>query len=113
MRRGFGAVLDTPVEELELSVRSSKLVCGNANIGPSGSGTRRTEDEITKTVISGRRALRRSRQAARTRPGPGHERLFSLEKAAEEAARGRNGCCAKAPRDPFTKERKTMNHKSE
>ncbi len=49
-------VLDTPVEELELSVRSSNCL-KNANIKTIGDLTRRTEDEIAKTRNFGKKSL--------------------------------------------------------
>ena len=50
------ALLDTPVEELELSVRSSNCL-RNANIRSIGDLTRRTEDEIAKTRNFGKKSL--------------------------------------------------------
>jgi DNA-directed RNA polymerase subunit alpha len=50
------AILDTPVEELELSVRSSNCL-RNANIRTIGDLTRRTEDEIAKTRNFGKKSL--------------------------------------------------------
>lgn len=50
------ALLDTPVEELELSVRSSNCL-KNANIKTIGDLTRRTEDEIAKTRNFGKKSL--------------------------------------------------------
>ena len=50
------AILDTPVEELELSVRSSNCL-RNANIRSIGDLTRRTEDEIAKTRNFGKKSL--------------------------------------------------------
>ena len=49
-------ILDTPVEELELSVRSSNCL-KNANIKTIGDLTRRTEDEIAKTRNFGKKSL--------------------------------------------------------
>jgi DNA-directed RNA polymerase subunit alpha len=49
-------VLNTPVEELELSVRSSNCL-KNANIRTIGDLTRRTEDEIAKTRNFGKKSL--------------------------------------------------------
>jgi len=49
-------VLDTPVEELELSVRSSNCL-KNANIKTIGDLTRKTEDEIAKTRNFGKKSL--------------------------------------------------------
>jgi len=48
--------LATPVEELELSVRSSNCL-KNANIRTIGDLTRRTEDEIVKTRNFGKKSL--------------------------------------------------------
>ncbi len=48
--------LETPVEELELSVRSSNCL-KNANIRTIGDLTRRTEDEIVKTRNFGKKSL--------------------------------------------------------
>ena len=50
------AMLDTPVEELELSVRSSNCL-RNANIRTIGDLTRRTEEEIAKTRNFGKKSL--------------------------------------------------------
>lgn len=49
-------ILDTPVEELELSVRSSNCL-KNANIKSIGDLTRRSEDEIAKTRNFGKKSL--------------------------------------------------------
>lgn len=50
------ALLDTPVEELELSVRSSNCL-KNANIRSIGDLTRRTEEDIAKTRNFGKKSL--------------------------------------------------------
>lgn len=50
------ALLDTPVEELELSVRSSNCL-KNANIRSIGDLTSRTEDDIAKTRNFGKKSL--------------------------------------------------------
>lgn len=50
------AILDTPVDELELSVRSSNCL-KNANIKSIGDLTRRTEDDIAKTRNFGKKSL--------------------------------------------------------
>jgi len=50
------AILDTPVEELELSVRSSNCL-KNASIKTIGDLTRRTEDDIAKTRNFGKKSL--------------------------------------------------------
>ncbi len=49
-------ILETPVEELELSVRSSNCL-KNANIKTIGDLTRRTEDDIAKTRNFGKKSL--------------------------------------------------------
>jgi DNA-directed RNA polymerase subunit alpha len=49
-------LLATPVEELELSVRSSNCL-KNANIKSIGDLTRRSEDEIAKTRNFGKKSL--------------------------------------------------------
>jgi DNA-directed RNA polymerase subunit alpha len=49
-------VLETPVEELELSVRSSNCL-KNANIRTIGDLTHRTEDDIAKTRNFGKKSL--------------------------------------------------------
>jgi DNA-directed RNA polymerase subunit alpha len=49
-------ILSTPVEELELSVRSSNCL-KNANIRTIGELTRRTEDDIGKTRNFGKKSL--------------------------------------------------------
>ena len=50
------AILNSPVEELELSVRSSNCL-KNANIKTIGELTRKTEDDITKTRNFGKKSL--------------------------------------------------------
>ncbi len=50
------AILETPVEELELSVRSSNCL-KNANIKTIGDLTSKTEDEIAKTRNFGKKSL--------------------------------------------------------
>ena len=50
------AILETPVEELELSVRSSNCL-KNANIKTIGDLTRRTEEDIAKTRNFGKKSL--------------------------------------------------------
>jgi DNA-directed RNA polymerase subunit alpha len=50
------AILDTPVEELELSVRSSNCL-KNANIKTIGDLTRRSEEDIAKTRNFGKKSL--------------------------------------------------------
>lgn len=50
------SILDTPVEELELSVRSSNCL-KNANIKTIGDLTRRTEEDIAKTRNFGKKSL--------------------------------------------------------
>lgn len=50
------ALLNTPVEELELSVRSSNCL-KNANIRTIGELTRKTEDDIAKTRNFGKKSL--------------------------------------------------------
>lgn len=52
----LSSLLDTPVEELELSVRSSNCL-RNENIRTIGDLTRKTEDEIAKTRNFGRKSL--------------------------------------------------------
>ncbi len=49
-------ILNTPVEELELSVRSSNCL-KNANIRTIGELTRKTEEDITKTRNFGKKSL--------------------------------------------------------
>lgn len=49
-------ILNTPVEELELSVRSSNCL-KNANIKTIGELTRKTEEDITKTRNFGKKSL--------------------------------------------------------
>jgi len=55
------ALLATPVEELELSVRSSNCL-KNANIRTIGDLTRRTEEDIAKTRNFGKKSLLEIRQ---------------------------------------------------
>lgn len=50
------SLLNTPVEELELSVRSSNCL-KNANIKTIGELTKKTEDDITKTRNFGKKSL--------------------------------------------------------
>ena len=50
------ALLDTPVEELELSVRSSNCL-KNANIRTIGDLTRKTEEDLVKTRNFGKKSL--------------------------------------------------------
>ncbi len=50
------ALLDTPVEELELSVRSSNCL-NNANIKTIGGLTQKSEEEIAKTRNFGKKSL--------------------------------------------------------
>jgi DNA-directed RNA polymerase subunit alpha len=49
-------ILNSPVEELELSVRSSNCL-KNANIKTIGELTRKTEDDIAKTRNFGKKSL--------------------------------------------------------
>jgi DNA-directed RNA polymerase subunit alpha len=60
------AILDTPVEELELSVRSSNCL-RNANIRTIGDLTKKTEDEITKTRNFGKKSLQEIRDKLQAR----------------------------------------------
>ncbi|MDR2500912.1 MAG: DNA-directed RNA polymerase subunit alpha [Treponema sp.] len=57
-------ILSTPVEELELSVRSSNCL-KNANITTIGELTRRTEDDITKTRNFGKKSLQEIKEKLR------------------------------------------------
>jgi DNA-directed RNA polymerase subunit alpha len=57
-------VLNTPVEELELSVRSSNCL-KNANIKTIGELTRKTEDDITKTRNFGKKSLQEIKEKLR------------------------------------------------
>jgi len=59
-------LLDTPVEELELSVRSSNCL-RNANIRTIGDLTRRTEEEIAKTRNFGRKSLQEIKEKLQDR----------------------------------------------
>jgi DNA-directed RNA polymerase subunit alpha len=60
------ALIDTPVEELELSVRSSNCL-RNANIKSIGDLTRRTEEEIAKTRNFGKKSLQEIKEKLRDR----------------------------------------------
>lgn len=60
------ALLETPVEELELSVRSSNCL-RNANIRSIGDLTRRTEDEIAKTRNFGKKSLQEIKEKLQDR----------------------------------------------
>ena len=59
-------LLDTPVEELELSVRSSNCL-RNANIRTIGDLTKKTEEEITKTRNFGKKSLQEIRDKLQAR----------------------------------------------
>jgi len=59
-------LLDTPVEELELSVRSSNCL-RNASIRTIGDLTRRTEEEIAKTRNFGKKSLQEIKEKLRDR----------------------------------------------
>ena len=54
-------LLNTPVEELELSVRSSNCL-KNANIRTIGELTKKTEDDIAKTRNCGKKSLTESKE---------------------------------------------------
>ena len=54
-------LLNTPVEELELSVRSSNCL-KNANIRTIGELTKKTEEDITKTRNFGKKSLEEIKQ---------------------------------------------------
>jgi DNA-directed RNA polymerase subunit alpha len=60
------AILDTPVEELELSVRSSNCL-RNANIRTIWDFTKKTEEEITKTRNFGKKSLQEIRDKLQAR----------------------------------------------
>jgi len=60
------ALLDTPVEELELSVRSSNCL-RNASIRTIGDLTRKSEEEITKTRNFGKKSLQEIRDKLKAR----------------------------------------------
>ncbi len=60
------AILETPVEELELSVRSSNCL-RNANIRIIGDLTRKTEEEIAKTRNFGKKSLQEIKEKLRDR----------------------------------------------
>jgi DNA-directed RNA polymerase subunit alpha len=75
------ALLDTPVEELELSVRSSNCL-RNANIRTIGDLTRRTEEEIAKTRNFGKKSLQEIKEKLRDRNlSLGMKDYSSLKKA--------------------------------
>lgn len=57
-------ILGTPVEELELSVRSSNCL-KNANIKTIGELTRKTEDDITRTRNFGKKSLQEIKEKLR------------------------------------------------
>ena len=54
--KGIQVLLNTPVEELELSVRSSNCL-KNANIRTNGELTKKTEEDIAKTRNFGKKSL--------------------------------------------------------
>jgi DNA-directed RNA polymerase subunit alpha len=58
------AILDTPVEELELSVRSSNCL-KNADIKTIGELTCKTEDDIAKTRNFGKKSLQEIKEKLR------------------------------------------------
>jgi len=60
------AILETPVEELELSVRSSNCL-RNANIRFIGDLTRKTEEEIAKTRNFGKKSLQEIKEKLKDR----------------------------------------------
>lgn len=60
------AILETPVEELELSVRSSNCL-RNANIRVIGDLTRKTEEEIAKTRNFGKKSLQEIKEKLKDR----------------------------------------------
>ena len=60
------AILETPVEELELSVRSSNCL-RNANIRIIGDLTRKTEEEIAKTRNFGKKSLQEIKEKLKDR----------------------------------------------
>ncbi len=60
------ALLGTPVEELELSVRSSNCL-RNANIRTIGDLTRKTEEEIAKTRNFGKKSLQEIKEKLKER----------------------------------------------
>ncbi len=60
------AILNTPVEELELSVRSSNCL-RNANIRTIGDLTRKTEEEIAKTRNFGKKSLQEIKEKLKER----------------------------------------------
>ena len=57
-------ILGTPVEELELSVRSSNCL-KNANIKTIGELTRKTEDDIARTRNFGKKSLQEIKEKLR------------------------------------------------
>jgi len=59
-------ILNTPVEELELSVRSSNCL-KNANIKTIGELTRKTEDDIAKTRNFGKKSLQEIKEKLKER----------------------------------------------
>ena len=60
------SLLETPVEELELSVRSSNCL-RNANIRTIGDLTRKSEDEIAKTRNFGKKSLQEIKEKLQER----------------------------------------------
>ena len=100
------ALLDTPVEELELSVRSSNCL-RNANIRTIGDLTKKTEEEITKTRNFGKKSLQEIRDKLQARGlDLGNEGLLGAEEAAEEAARRRAQAAAPGSRGGGADERR-------
>ncbi len=88
------AVLDTPVEELELSVRSSNCL-RNANIRTIGDLTRKTEDEITKTRNFGKKSLQEIRDKLKARGlDLGMKDYSALKKQLKKQLAGEGGTVA-------------------
>lgn len=77
------ALLDTPVDELELSVRSSNCL-KNANIKTIGDLTSKTEDEIAKTRNFGKKSLQEIKEKLKEwNLGLGMTDYSALKSAAE------------------------------
>ena len=91
------ALLDTPVEELELSVRSSNCL-RNANIRTIGDLTKKTEEEITKTRNFGKKSLQEIRDKLQARGlDLGMKDYSALKKQLKKLVAGETAAVAAGP----------------
>ena len=107
------ALLDTPVEELELSVRSSNCL-RNANIRTIGDLTKKTEEEITKTRNFGKKSLQEIRDKLQARGlDLGMKDYTALKKMLREQLAGQAPAASAAVAAPWRTTRKTTNEPQE